>query len=108
MYRGEKVKCEWLIRVPLFGTTWTIVCQARLSMEFSRQEYWSELPFPSPGDLANPGIESRSPKLQADSLLTEPPRKSHNRGGICEFEVNDLGIIYMGKKIQFLQLYIEN
>ena len=42
-----------------------------LSMEFSRQEYWSGLPFPSPGDLPNLGIESRSPALQADSLLSE-------------------------------------
>ena len=45
--------------------------EAPLSMEFSRQEYWSGLPFPSPGDLLNPGIEHRSPALQADSLLTE-------------------------------------
>ena len=47
-------------------------CQAPLSMEFSRQEYWSGLPFPSPGDLPNPGIEPRTPALQADSL-GEPP-----------------------------------
>jgi len=45
-------------------------------MEFSRQEYWNGLPFPSPGDLPDPGIESRSPVLQADSLLSEPPEKS--------------------------------
>ena len=44
-------------------------------MEFSRQEYWSGLPFPSPGDLPNPGIEPRSPSLQADTLLSEPPGK---------------------------------
>ena len=47
-----------------------------LYMEFSRQEYWSGLPFPSPGDLPNPGIEPRSPALQADALPSEPPRKS--------------------------------
>ena len=47
-----------------------------LSMEFSRQEYWGELPFPSPGDFPNPGIEPRSPVLQADSLPSEPPGKS--------------------------------
>ena len=46
-------------------------CQAPLSMGFSRQEYWSGLPFPSPGDLLNPGMEPRSPELQADSLPTE-------------------------------------
>ena len=50
--------------------------QVPLSMEFSRQEYWSGQPFPSPGDLPNPGIESGSPALQADSLLSEPPEKS--------------------------------
>ena len=51
--------------------TWTVACQAPLSMGFSRQEYWSGLPFPSPGDLSNPGIEPGSPALQADSLPTE-------------------------------------
>ena len=54
---------------------WTVALQAPLSMEFSRQEYWSGLPFPSPGDLPNPGIELKSPKLQADSLPSEPPGK---------------------------------
>ena len=49
-------------------------------MEFSRPEYWSGLPFPSPGDLPNPGIEPRSPALQADSLLAEPPGKLKNTG----------------------------
>ena len=52
-------------------TPWTVACQAPLSLGFSRQEYWSGLPFPSPGDLPNPGIEPGSPALQADSLLTE-------------------------------------
>ena len=47
--------------------------QSPLSMEFSRQEYWSGLPFPTPGDLPDPGIEPGSPALQADSLLSEPP-----------------------------------
>ena len=56
----------------LFATPWTVACQAPLSMEFSRQEYWSALPFPSPGDLPNPGIEPRSPVLQADSLPSKP------------------------------------
>ena len=54
---------------------WTIACQALLSMEFSRQEYWSGLPFSSPGDLLDPGIKHGSPTLQADSLLSEPPGK---------------------------------
>ena len=52
-------------------TPWTVACQVPLSVGFSRQESWSELPFPSPGDLPNPGIEPRSPALQADSIPTE-------------------------------------
>ena len=52
-----------------------IVHQAPLSMEFSRQEYWSGLPFSSPGDLPDPGIELMSPALQADSLPSEPSGK---------------------------------
>ena len=56
---------------PTLATPWTIALQAPLSIGFSRQEYWSGLPFPSPGDLPNPGIKARSPALQADSLPTE-------------------------------------
>ena len=56
-------------------TTWTVARQAPLSMEFSRQEYWSGLPFPSPGDLPDPGIEPGSPALQAVLLPSEPPGK---------------------------------
>ena len=59
----------------LFAYPWTSAYQAPLSMEFSRQEYWSGMPFPSPGDLPDPRIEPRSPALQSDSLLTEPPGK---------------------------------
>ena len=50
---------------------WTVACQAPLSMGFRKQEYWSGLPFPSPGDIPDPRIKPRSPELQADSLLTE-------------------------------------
>ena len=57
--------------VQLFVTPWTVARQVPLSVGFSRQEYWSGLPFPSPGDLPDPGIEPRSPTLQADSLLSE-------------------------------------
>ena len=53
------------------ATPWTVACQASLSIGFSRQEYWSGLPFPSPGDLSDPGIKPRFPALQADFLLTE-------------------------------------
>ena len=59
--------------VRLFATPWTVARQAPPSMEFSRQEYWSGLPFPSPGDLPNPGIEPRSPALQAEALTSELP-----------------------------------
>ena len=58
-------------RVQLFATPWTVVLQASLSMESSRQECWNGLPFPSPGDLPDPRIEPGSPALQADSLSSE-------------------------------------
>ena len=64
-----------LSRIRLFATPWTVAYQALLSMGFSRQEYWSELPFPSPEDLPGPEIEPRSPALQADALPSEPPGK---------------------------------
>ena len=57
---------------------WTVAHQAPPSMGFSRQEYWSGLPLPSPGDLPYPGIEPRSPTLQADALISAPPGKSLN------------------------------
>ena len=64
-----------LSHVQLFETPWTVACQAPLSMEFSRQEYWNGLPFPPPGGFPDPGIElasPASPTLQADSLPGEP------------------------------------
>ena len=71
-----KVKVKSLSPVRLYATPWTAAYQAPPSMRFSRQEYWSGLPFPSPGNLPNPGIEPRSPALQADSLPSEPPGSS--------------------------------
>ena len=65
-----------LSRVQLFATPWTVAYQAPLSVGFSRQEYWSGLPFPSLGDLSDPGIEPGSPTLQADALPSEPLGKS--------------------------------
>ena len=59
---------------------WIVACQAPLSMGLSKQEYWSGLSFPSPGDLPDPGIEPRSPALQADSLQAEPQWKPKNTG----------------------------
>ena len=67
-----------LICVQLFATPWMVARQAPLSMEFSRQEYWSRLPFPSPGDLPNPGIEPAfpaSPAMAGRFFITEPPGK---------------------------------
>ena len=70
-----KVKVKSLSHVPLFVTPWSVAYQVPPSLGFSRQEYWSGLLFPSPGDLPNPGIEPRSPTLQADALPSEPPGK---------------------------------
>ena len=67
--------CQSLSRV-LFPTLCTVACQVPLSMEFSKQEYWSGLPFPSPGDLPSPEIERGSPALQVDSSLSKPLGKS--------------------------------
>ena len=70
-----KVKMKSL-SVRLFVTLWTVAYHASPSMGFSRQEYWSGLPFPSPGNLPDPGIEPRSPALEADTLTSEPPGKT--------------------------------
>ena len=69
------MKVKSLSRVRLFATLWTVGHQAPLSMEFSRQVYWTGLPFPSPGDLLDPVIEPGSPAMQADTLLSELPGK---------------------------------
>ena len=66
-------------------TLWTVAYQASASMGFSRQEYWSGLPFPSPGDLPDPGIESGSPALQEDFLPSEPPGKPGGLSVITRF-----------------------
>ena len=69
---SRETEVKSLSRVGLFVTPWTVAYQAPLSVGFSREEYWSGLPFPSPGDLPNPGIEPGSPALQADTLPSEP------------------------------------
>ena len=76
--RKESVKSP--SQVLLFASPWTVVCQAPLSMEFSRQEYQSQEPFPSPGNFPDPGIEPESPALQADSLPAEPPGQDQRPG----------------------------
>ena len=66
-----------LSHVQFFVTPWTVAYQSPPSMGFSKQECWSGLPIPSPGDLPYPGIEPGSPTLQADALPSEPPGKPH-------------------------------
>ena len=61
--------------VRLFATPWTVACQVPLSMGFSRQENWSGLPFPSPGDLSDPGMEPMSPALAGKFFTSESPGK---------------------------------
>ena len=70
---------QLLSHVWCFVTPWTVAYQAPLSMGFSRQEYWCGLPFPSPGNIPDPGIEPWSPALQADALLSEPPGCPYKR-----------------------------
>ena len=70
-----KVKVKSLSQVQLFATPWTIGYQAPLAVVFSRLKFWSGLPFPSPGDLPNPGIKPGSPTLQTGALPSEPPGK---------------------------------
>ena len=74
---ARMLHAKLLSRVWLYVTPWTVGRQAPLSMGFSRQEYWNGLPCLSPGDFPHPGIEPRSPTLQADSLPSDPPGKTH-------------------------------
>ena len=69
--RKHRCEVKSLSHVRVFATLWTVACQASPSMGFSRQEYWSGLPFPSPGDLPEPGIKPGSPSLEADALTSE-------------------------------------
>ena len=82
---SKKIKTEVLVtgHVQLFVIPWTEAHQAPLSMGFPREEYQSELPFPSPGDLPNLGIKAMSPALQVDSLLSEPPGKPPKLPILC-------------------------
>ena len=75
LYLQSESESEVAQSCPTLCDPWTVAHQAPLSMGFSRQEYWSGLPFPSPGDLPDPGIEPRSPTLQADALTSAPPGK---------------------------------
>ena len=73
--KPDKGEVKSLSCVLLFATPWTVAHQAPPSMRFSRQEYWSGMPFPPPGDLPDPGIEPRSPSFQGNVLTSEPPGK---------------------------------
>ena len=77
LIKGNNFSCKPLSCVQFFVTPWTVPHQAPLSMEFSRQGYWSGLPFPSPGDISDSGIQLDSPALRADSLSSETPGKPH-------------------------------
>ena len=76
------MKVKSLSHGQLFATPWTVAHQAPLSMEFSRQEYWSGLPFLPPGYLPDPGIEPGSPAFQAGALLSESPGKPLNKATV--------------------------
>ena len=69
------VELSHFSHVQLFVTPWTVACQAPPSMGFSRQAYWSGLPFPTPGDLPNPGIETETPAMAGRFFTTEPPEQ---------------------------------
>ena len=90
-FLGSLVAWKWKwSRVRLFATPWTEAHQAPLSLGFSRQEYWSGLPFPSPGELPDPGIKPGSPALQADALTSEPPGTVFNVLGLSFSLLNAL------------------
>ena len=75
--------CDSVVSDSLRVELWTVACQAPLTMGLFRQEYWCGLLFPSPGDLPNPEMETGSPALQTDSLLSEPPGKPITGLGLC-------------------------
>ena len=85
-----------LSHVQIFATPWTVAYQAPLSMGFSRQEYWSGLPLPSPGDLSDSRIEPGSPALQADTLPSKPRGKYY------------VGIYFKAKEKYSFYSYIKN
>ena len=90
-----------LSRVQLFATPWTVAYQAPQSMDFSRQEYWSGLPFPSPRDLPDPGIKPGSPPLRADALPSELSGKLSR--GKFQLKKNELlrGLCMCAKSLQW-------
>ena len=94
------VKRQPLSRVQLFVAPWTALGQASLFMEFSRQEYWSGLPFPSPGDLPDPGIKSKSPALQEASLPSELLGNSYGYGSSSSSHLKAGGVVLAWKQVE--------
>ena len=90
-------KWKWS-RIPLFATPWAVAYQAPPSMEFCRHEYWSGLPFPSPGDLPVPGIKPKSSALQADTLPSEPPGKPMRTNARAEDGITLTQTVYLKKR----------
>ena len=84
-----------LSHLQLFVTPWTIACQTPLSMEFPRQEYWNWLPFPSPGDLPDPGSEPTSPALADRIFTTESPAKPLNSCLLEENITGHVSVVYL-------------
>ena len=101
------LRCVWLFVIP-----WTIAHQAPLSMRFHRQEYWSGLPFPSPGDLPLPGIEPGSPALHADSSPTEPSGKPRyqfaRRDASCQHPEKPCRYLWMTGQHWLYQIHAMN
>ena len=89
-----KVKVKLLCHVQLFATPWTVAYHTPRSMGFLRQDYWSRLPFPSPGNLPNPGIEPRSLTLYTDALPSKPPEKSKDTSDTLKCTV-----VHMSQKV---------
>ena len=87
----------------LFGTPWTVACQVSLSMEFSRQKYWSGLPFPTPGNLPDPVIKSMFPALQADSLPLTPSGRPISYTDQCSF--SSILLTSLSLSLYFFEFY---
>ena len=85
MHLKKEKKVQSFSSDQLFATPWTVAYQPPPSMGFSRQGYRSGLPFPSPGDLPDPGIKLESPAFQADALTSEPPRKPNHMFNLIAF-----------------------
>ena len=94
-----------LSHAQLFVIPGSVVCQALLSMGFSRQEYWSGLLFPSPGDLPNPGIEPGSPALQTDALPSEPPANEMRWNQKRRQQASQLSLPYVCSTVWIAQGY---